>query len=56
MEKICAELDPVQITKVFLLLLSKEYLNMNKACEFEYEEDYSVDFCYSICLMNREMF
>jgi hypothetical protein len=34
MEKICSELDAVQITKVFLLLLSKDYVNQNAAKEF----------------------
>lgn len=39
METICAELDPIQITKVFLLLLSKDYVNSNAAKEFQLSKD-----------------
>ncbi len=34
MQNICSQLDPIQISKVFLLLLSKEYVNVNAAKEF----------------------
>jgi hypothetical protein len=34
MDKICSQLDAIQISKVFLLLLSKEYVNQNAAKEF----------------------
>ncbi len=34
MHKICANLDAIQITKVFMVLLSKDYVNSNAAKEF----------------------
>lgn len=44
LETICAELDPVQITKVFLLLLSKDYVNVNAAKEFALTKDLPLEF------------
>ena len=34
MEAICAELDPLQVSKVCLLLLSRDYVNSNAAQDF----------------------
>lgn len=52
METICAELDPVQISKVFLLLLSKEYVNANAAKEFQLSKDLQVEFFLTLCYCN----
>lgn len=35
MHKICTDLDATQITRVFMLLLSKDYVNSNAAKEFQ---------------------
>lgn len=52
METICAELDPIQISKVFLLLLSKEYVNANAAKEFQLSKDLQVEFFLTLCFCN----
>jgi hypothetical protein len=39
MHKICANLDAIQITKVFMVLLSKDYVNLNAAKEFQLKKD-----------------
>ena len=52
MEKICSELDAIQISKVFLLLLSKDYVNQNAAKEFQLTKDLPVEFLLNIACVN----
>ncbi len=52
MEKICADLDPLQISKVFLLLLSKDYVNGNAAKQFHLSKDLPVEFLLQIVHAN----
>ena len=56
MQTICSQLDPVQITKVFLLLLSKDYVNTNAAKEFHLERDLPLDFLLLLTLANATKF
>lgn len=56
MQTICSQLDPVQITKVFLLLLSKDYVNSNAAKEFHLERDIPLDFLLLLTIANATKF
>jgi len=56
MQTICSQLDPIQITKVFLLLLSKEYVNSNAAKEFQLEKDLPVEFLLILSVANVHKF
>jgi hypothetical protein len=52
MEKICSELDAIQVSKVFLLLLSKDYVNQNAAKEFQLTKDLPVEFLLNMACVN----
>ena len=52
MESICSELDPLQISKVFLLLLSKDYVNSNAAKEFQISKDLPAEFFLTLAYAN----
>ena len=52
MQKICADLDAAQITKVFMLLLSKDYVNSNAAKEFQLQKDLTIEFLLNLCCIN----
>jgi len=54
MESICSELDAVQISKVFLLLLSKDYVNNNAAKEFHLTKDLPVEFLLIMACSNAQ--
>ena len=54
MEKICSELDPVQISKVFMLLLSKEYVNANAAKQFKLTKDLASEFLLIFAYANSQ--
>ena len=56
LEDILKELDPIQITKVFLLLLSKEYIQQNAAKEFKLSMDFNVHFLLTVCHLNAMHF
>jgi hypothetical protein len=56
METICAQLDPMQISKVFLLLLSPDYVNAHAAKEFQLEGDLHSHYFLSVCYMNASHF
>ena len=56
MQTICSQLDPVQITKVFLLLISKDYVNTNASKEFHLERDLPLDFLLLLTLANATKF
>ncbi len=52
MHKICADLDATQITKVFMLLLSKDYVNSNAAKEFQLSKDLPIEFLLNVACIN----
>jgi hypothetical protein len=56
MEDIVKDLDPVQITKVFMLLVSKEYVNQNAAKEFKLTKDLNVEFLLALSYLNSQHF
>lgn len=56
MESICSELDAVQISKVFMLLLSKEYINTNAAKDFKANVDLNAEFFMAFCHLNTHKF
>ena len=49
---ICAEMDPLQISKVFFLLLSKEYVNANAAKEFQLQNDLGIELLTMMAFLN----
>ncbi|CDW89230.1 at hook motif family protein [Stylonychia lemnae] len=55
MQNIVKELDPIQITKIFMLLLSRDYINQNAAKEFKLNKDLNIDFLLQICYLNAEV-
>ena len=56
MQNIVKLLDPVQITKVFMLLLSKDYVNLHAAKEFHLKKDLTVEFLIHMCFLNHKHF
>jgi hypothetical protein len=52
MQNICKELDPLQISKVFLLLLAKDYVNNNAAKEFQLTKEIPLEFLLVIAYIN----
>eukprot|EP00347_Sterkiella_histriomuscorum_P002311 403368647 len=56
MQNIVAQLDPVQISKVFMLLLSKDYVNQNAAKQFRLHKDLNLEFLIIVCFLNATKF
>jgi hypothetical protein len=56
MEEILRELDPVSVASTFLSFISKEYLIENQAKEFQWNEEYCIDFFSTICSANNLKF
>lgn len=56
MHNIIKEIDPIQITKVFLILLSKNYVNENTVKEFSINRDFGVEFLLTFAYLNHSYF
>lgn len=56
MEHICAQLDAVQISKVFMTLLSKEFVNSNAAKEFNLQDDLNIEYLLRMAYINNKFF
>lgn len=57
LNEVCSHLDPVQMCKVFMVLLSKQYINQNAPSDFHLEQDsYPVALLIRLCHMNSMVF
>jgi len=55
--EICAELDVVQMSKVFMMLLSHAYINQNAQPEFHIKTQcFTCEFLINVCHLNNTVF